>query len=609
MRTRIPTVLLLVASSIFLAACGGGRSGTPPTPVASPQAVQPVVVRYDHDGDQNVDYITVDTARVASPIMEAVLGGFGGAARAAPELVGQSLVPELSRVLTEYANGDQWTTGPAELEIAGLRGNKIRVFSGVLGDEEADVHPGCAAPGDPVLIHVPSLSADPVATIGGVAAEIVFRHEDILVLRVPEGLPAGEAVIDVDGHERTLHVLSEGAPVIHYMSASRATAGSVVFLIGRRLHPGVVAFLAEDETVVAEATLDGGKHCAFFEIPEDLATGSYELRVTNELELDTGPCARSIEVVEASDAKIETITPALQPPGRRVTIEGAGLGPQGIVSVEWTDADGKTLFGHGMANGFDLVETFVPNQATPGTSYDVTVELYDWGTISRTNAVAYEVGTPPDPTIAALDPTEGPAGSLLALKGEGLLGGVVCFTPSAGGPSVEAYTNLFCWDCRPEVDGEAIQVLVPFELADGLYDVTVKVGDKTSNAVAFTVKDVPPEVTSMKPTVHEAGEPVEPVMIEGRGFGVGFFADLPNIGLPAGTLLEFDDLAVTWDLDDGDATGPQNGIVIFHDDRRILCLPPGGLEGLPVGTYHVKVIRDPGSDEEEVADAGTYTVN
>jgi hypothetical protein len=182
----------------------------------------------------------------------------------------------------------------------------------------------------------------------------------------------------------------------------------------------------------------------------------------------------------------------------------------------------------------------------------------------------------------------------------------------AGGPnhlqSNGAYDN--------GLDG--IVVEVPRDLEDGPYDVTVTVNGQTSNAVTFTVKDLPLEVTSMRPDKQGPYGPHDVVVITGTGFGVPDYdfviADDNRGGGGAGLALfdpgqdPFADLfkvTVTWQ-GDGD---PLEGYVLWHHDREILVIPPGGWEDpLPVGEYTVRVTveRDGGGTETVVA--GIYTV-
>ena len=67
------------------------------------------------------------------------------------------------------------------------------------------------------------------------------------------------------------------------------------------------------------------------------------------------------------------------------------------------------------------------------------------------------------------------------------------------------------------------------------------------------------------------------------------------------------DLEVTWD--DGSEADPVKGFVLYHTNREIVVIPPGGwFDPLPIGEYTVRVVLHPDSDEPEVAIAGTYTV-
>jgi hypothetical protein len=96
------------------------------------------------------------------------------------------------------------------------------------------------------------------------------------------------------------------------------------------------------------------------------------------------------------------------------------------------------------------------------------------------------------------------------------------------------------------------------------------------------------------------------VVITGTGFGtMGKGGMLKHAGGPPGP--PDLDLAVTWD--DGSGDDPLKGFILYHTDREIIVIPPGGwFKPLPIGEYTVRVVLHPDSDEPEVATAGTYSV-
>lgn len=467
------------------------------------------------------------------------------------------------------------------------------------------VRPACAAVGDAVLIDGSGFATEPAVSFGDVDADVLRSTTQKILVRVPEGVEPGGLTLTADGATAAFTVLEPDAPVIHHLSASKAHPGMIVYVIGKRLQDGVVAFVQGD-TEAAEAPLVGGRRVAFFKVPSDLPTGTYTLVFTNSDGADSGACSPTLEVVEKGPPTVESIEPDEQVPGGNVVCNGTSLGPPGFALVNWTAGD-TTLLTLGWANGFDHVYTWVPADATGGTTYDVVIEFGDGSSTEGSGAFAYDVGTPPPPEITALEYDTGPAGSWVGLTGTGLLQGFQLPTIEfvKDGESTEARVlSAYSMDGKDE-----LLVQVPPDLADGDYDVTATVGGATSNAVTFTVADLPLTVTSMKPDSQPRDGPRELVVIEGTGFGVPEYDDRPVPGNAKGIIGEDGgviSVRVTWERDGEDA---RQGIVVFHTDRQILVLPPGAWhDPLPVGEYTVVVTVKPGTDDEESATAGTYTV-
>ncbi|MHC4550726.1 MAG: IPT/TIG domain-containing protein [Planctomycetota bacterium] len=472
-----------------------------------------------------------------------------------------------------------------------------------LAQSITSVTPECAAPGDYVLIRGSDFAAEPTVTFGTVPADVVRSHDTKILVRVPEGVAAGPLTLDVDGATASFTVLEAGAPLVLHLSAAKATPGMFLIVIGARLQGGTAEFVADDGEVLGTAALVGGRRAAFLRVPSDLPVGTYTLVITNAEGLDSGACSPAIEIVEPGTPTLEDIQPEGQTPGQPVLCEGHDLGPLGFCLVQWTDSQATTLYTLGFANGFDRVYTRVPFRARGGETYDVVIEFSDGGTTEEGGAFAYEVGTPPPPELVALEYDSGPAGDFLGLRGHHLFAGfelpTVEFTRD--GVATEALVLHAFPGFGKHADEVGVQI--PKDLADGDYDVTVTTSAGTSNALVFTVVDLPLTVTSMQPDHQGPRGPNSPVLIKGTGFGVFD----PLFGLPG--LPEIDpDLAVTWD--DGSGAASRRGLVLFHTNREIFVIPPGGwFDPLPAGEYTVRVVLHPDSDEPEIAVAGTYTVH
>lgn len=448
--------------------------------------------------------------------------------------------------------------------------------------------PGCGAPGDPVLIRGDDFAEEPEVSFGTTAATVFRSNDDAILCHVPEALLPGEVALTVDGvaAAEDFLVLAEGAPVVHRLSATRGPVGMPVFVFGRRLQGGTVAFVDAGGVTRARVDLRGGRRAAVFKVPEGVDPGTYTLLFTNDDDLDTGACSPTFEVVEKGDATLDEIDPVDAPPCHRVECLGTNLAPPGPCTVTWTDADDEMIERCGFANGYDRVVTHVPFDAESGVTYDVEVEFRDG---SSTNALSYTVGTPGEPIIDKLEPDAGPAGSVFAVLGRNLLvpGSMPEVEMSDGEETVEAEILFACPGRGGR--GEAIVAAVPDDLADGEYDVRVTVGGQTSNAVLYTVGALDLSVDRMTPTMQGRQGTSRPVFFQGTGFG-NEDSDV--------------EIQVVWD----DGTDLYEGEVRFRSDQMLLVIPPGGEEDpLPVGTYTVRVVLDP-DGEAETAEAGTYTV-
>jgi len=449
-------------------------------------------------------------------------------------------------------------------------------------------------------------AAEPAVTIGGTEVEVIRSREDKILVRVPEDAAAGTATVDVDGATADLEILAAGAPVVLHQSATTATAGQTIILVGRRLNGATVDILSADVSV-ATMDLKGRRRVAYFVVPDDLAPGDYTLVLTGVADADAPApesCPLDLTVVAAGNPTITSADPSDQTPGRGIRFKGTDLGPLGHCRVTWKDAQGKVTKRHGIANGFDTVWSRVPVNAAPGATYDIVITFKDGGSTAEGGEFSYTVGDFPDPVINSIDPTAGPAGDLVDIKGTGLFAGFVVPTVEFTRDGVATEAKVVSGYGAFRGEDETLIVLVPATLEDGDYDVTVTAGDATSNAVVFTVTTLPLAVTSMKPTSQGLRGPRRPVVIEGSGFGP--VSEVSVTGQGRSRSIDWK-LAVTWD--DGGDGPPLMGHILYKTDSQIVVIPPGAwFDPLPAGTYTVRVVKNPGTDAEESVAAGTYTV-
>lgn len=442
--------------------------------------------------------------------------------------------------------------------------------------------PACGAPGDLVLIRGSDFADEPEVSFGTLTADIVKSRDDAIVCRVPADASTGGVTISVDGTDATddFTVVAEGTPVVYRLSAEKGTADMPVFVHGRRLKGCTIAFVDESDVTQSTIELRGGRRAAFFKIPDDLDAGTYTLVFTNEDSQDSGDCSPTFEVVEAGDAALTAIDPDEAAPGARIVCTGTDLGPPGPCKVLWTDENDEVMTWWGFSNGYDEVKTSVPFKLEGGATYDVQVQPRGK---DATEALSYTLGDAPAPSIETLRPDVGPSGSVFSIHGEGF-----CVFDENTSVSMSDGTDTV--DVRVLFKHRRwILAKVPADLADGDYDVTVAVGEQTSEAATFTVGALPLAVTRMMPK-HQSEEGTKrPIWIVGSGFGS-----------------EDDDveLQVLWN----DGTDDYEGKVLFRTDRKLVVLVPGGTKDpLPTGTYTVSVVLDPDGDADSV-EAGTYTV-
>jgi len=474
------------------------------------------------------------------------------------------------------------------LTLAGLL--SILILSGA-AFAATEFKPECGAPGDLLVITGEDFGDDPAVEIDKIDADVIRSNEKFILCEIPEDTSTGSVDVSVDGNilDDEFIVLAEGSPVVYRVSAEKATPGMSILVIGRRLGGGEVRFEDSSGETADTVTPKGRLRALMVTIPEDLDPGTYTLVVENEDGLDTGDCSPEITVVEAGTAAITDITPEDALPGRRVMIEGTDLSPAGFCLVVWTDSAGDEIRTKGFTNGYDTVYTHVPVRVEAGGSYDVSVELRDGKDWNETGTIAYEIGTPEAPEIDALKPDSGPAGSLVRLSGEGLIsfGGMPIVTFDDGTDKVKAKV----FGMKPRFGGRSteLMILVPMTLDDGDYDVTVTIGDETSETVTFTVETNDLTVTSMTPDSWDGKRFPRPIMIKGTGFGSKFTTEIE----------------VSFDDSENDVL---YGKILWQTDSELLVAPPGiRKEPLAAGTYEVTVTRDPDGDAE-TADAGDYVV-
>jgi hypothetical protein len=115
--SRTACLMACVTAALLFAACGGGGGGgggistspvgSTPTPdgpgTSEPESTQLVVVRYDYDGDENPDVLTLDSSESPMEIVEALKGtDTGDVVDVTTDWAGQKIDSAISDVVTSH---------------------------------------------------------------------------------------------------------------------------------------------------------------------------------------------------------------------------------------------------------------------------------------------------------------------------------------------------------------------------------------------------------------------------------------------------------------------------------------------------------------------------
>lgn len=126
MKTRACALLGVLLVAVGCSSGSGTPAGDPPNESA-PQ--QTTVVQMDHDGDGELDLLTLDTSRTPYRILEAIYGGTAGAdpVDVTDSLRGMELDIDLSNALADYFTSSFAVDGRTELDVAGSGGAPVKV--------------------------------------------------------------------------------------------------------------------------------------------------------------------------------------------------------------------------------------------------------------------------------------------------------------------------------------------------------------------------------------------------------------------------------------------------------------------------------------------------
>ena len=449
----------------------------------------------------------------------AVLASCGSPSQGAA-VTADTAQPGLSKVTSTDVDLD----GRAEIVVSSAT-DAPRVFSATSGSHFEDSSATLSDAASAVLSSVPD--------IGEALLDFLPFGE--------EGAPTGVVLFECAETEEVA-----GAPTITAVQPAKSEPGDVLWISGTGFHTK-----SESADVLlgtrALAPIFVLSRFLAVQVPLDVEPGKYDIVVRRgEFSSET----TAVEVVAVAAPEVARVLPDPLIRGRIALIEGSHLGRMGeetTVSIGGVQAKSVLSLRNvvmftvpGTAGDGDLIVTRTGMESTP-----VAVSVSDAAPLSISDVV----------------PAKAPTGALVLVELAGLDFG-------SFGPSHELRATLG----RQElpllgVDPRGLLVLVPAGASSG--DLTVTVGDATTNTFAFVVRDrEAPAIDSVEPDPIEAGGVA---LIKGR--------DLYD--------LDVEDIFST-----GVHTGPSLGATVLIDGQASEFVFPteqGLITGIPLSL-------EPGSD-------------
>ena len=403
-------------------------------------------------------------------------------------------------------------------------------------------------------------------SFGGVWASPSSWSQAEIRVEVPAGALSGPVVVTVGG------VGSEGVaftvtgpgttgPAVGTVSPAQGAAGTEVVIRGADFGPPEGAAQG-----TAGVSFNGvaGTPASWNEaeirvaVPEGATTGPVVVAVGGQVSNGVG---FTVTAAGAPRPSIVSVSPELATAGTEVVIrgehfgdpEGAAQGARGVsfggVWAEptlWSEAEIRVAVPEGTPSG--LVVVAVEGEASDGVAFGVAG---------------------PAPVIETVDPTHGPEGTGVVIRGEHF-GSPIAAVQGRSGVSFNGV-----WGVPTHWSGTEIRAPIPEGVASGLVAVTV--GGQASNGVEFTVtaggkgtagavattvsaatsegeENSGPEITSLSP---EEGAVGTSVTVAGTGFGAAV-ADTSTVSFNGmrGVPTSWSETAVQVPVPAGAATGP-----------------------------------------------------
>ena len=427
-------------------------------------------------------------------------------------------------------------SGPVVVTVGAeaSRGVRFTVTGAVLeGPAIATVSPGLGPGGTEVTIRGANFQAEQGmsrVSFNGVEAEPGFWSEEEIRVAVPEGAGSGPVVVTVGaavsrGVRFEVTEAGPEAPRLDWLGPVEGPQGRVVRIEG--VHFG--SYLGVEEGT------SGVSFAGVWATPSHWSETAIEVPVPKGA--PSGPVVVMVEgrasaalpfTVNRPPPVIRQLTPVHGPEGTRVRIEGAHFGSlvgprQGRSGVRfdaiwaeplsWSEGAIEVLVPEGVWSGPVVVR--VDSRESNGWAFTVTgaerVEEAPRG--EETSRLKPDAGgilasvaaaSVPAPLIKKVNPSSGPAGTVVMLRGNNF--------QSSQGSSTVTFNGV---EATPTSwKGKRIQVPVPAGATTG--PVVVTVNGQASNGKTFTVIGGGPVISALSPSSGPEGTPVA---ITGTGFG------------------------------------------------------------------------------------------
>ena len=444
-------------------------------------------------------------------------------------------------------------------------------------------------------------------SFGGVWASPSTWSEGEVRVEVPAGATTGPVVVTVSG------VGSEGlaftvtgpgttGPAVGTVSPAQGAAGTEVVIRGENFGPPEGA-----EQGTAGVSFNGvaGTPASWSEaeirvaVPEGATTGPVVVTMGGEVSNGVG---FTVTAAGAPRPSIVSVSPEVATVGTEVVIRGENFGDpeaaaQGTRGVSfsgvwaepsfWSEGEIRVTVPEGAPGGQVVVA--VDGEASDGASFTVTG---------------------PAPVIETVDPTHGPEGTGVVIRGAHFGSPIGAAQGTAGVSFGGVWAEPTLWS------GTEIRAAVPEGVASGL--VTVTVGGQQSNGVDFTVtaggkgtagstvttvsastsdgeeENSGPAITSLSP---EEGAVGASVTVTGTGFGAAQGTSTVSFNGTVGVPTSWSETTIQVPVPEGATSGP---VVVTVGDQASPGVPFRVLSRLTLTIDPLSVSERPGDNAANV---------